>query len=146
MEPMDPVPERLRTSPSWLVNQLSLHSRRLIAEEFGKANTPGYHYRLLAALAEFGPASQAELGRRTAIDRSDVVAALNALADQGLVDRSPDPGDRRRNIVTITPAGRRRLTELDAVLANVQDSLMRGLDPDERRLFVRLLTKLLEHH
>jgi MarR family len=51
-------------------------------------------YRLLAALEEFGPSSQADLGRRTSIDRSDVVAALNELADRGLVRRAPDPEDR----------------------------------------------------
>jgi hypothetical protein len=35
----------------------------------------------------------------------DVVAALNELADRGLIERSPDPDDGRRNI-TITPASR----------------------------------------
>jgi MarR family transcriptional regulator, lower aerobic nicotinate degradation pathway regulator len=36
----------------------------------------GYHYRLLAGLDEWGPASQAALGRGTGIDRSDITAAL----------------------------------------------------------------------
>lgn len=43
------------------------------------------------------------------MDRSDVVAALNELAGQGLVERTRDPADHRRNIVTITPAGLRAL-------------------------------------
>src|SRR5262249_9477228 len=79
-------------------------AHRLLTEKLATAGSRGYHYRLLAALQEFGPASQAMLGRRTAMDRSDVVAAVNELADRGLADRSPDPADRRRNVITITPA------------------------------------------
>ncbi|WP_323139501.1 MULTISPECIES: MarR family winged helix-turn-helix transcriptional regulator [unclassified Streptomyces] len=60
------------------------------------------HYRILAALDEFGVAGQTELGRRCSMDRSDVVAAINELAEQGCVERTPDPVDRRRNRVTIT--------------------------------------------
>jgi DNA-binding MarR family transcriptional regulator len=60
----------------------------------------------MTALDEAGPASQADLGRRTTIDRSDMVATLNELGDLGLLDRAPDPTDRRRNLVSLTPAGR----------------------------------------
>ena len=94
---------------------------------------------------EFGPASQAALGRRTSIDRSDVVAALNELADRGLVQRSADPDDRRRNVITITPAGRRQLRKLDQVLAGVQEKLLAPLSAADRARLIRLLNRLLEH-
>jgi DNA-binding MarR family transcriptional regulator len=67
--------------------------------------------RLLVVLEKFGPASQARLGGRAGVDRSDVVAALNDLAARGMIERKPDPADRSRNIVTITPAGRAHLRE-----------------------------------
>jgi DNA-binding MarR family transcriptional regulator len=97
-------------------------------------------------LEEFGPASQAALGRRTGIDRSDVVAALNDLASRGLIQRSPDPADRRRNVITITPAGRRQLRRLDGVLAGVQDKLLAPLSPAERQQLTRLLVRIVENH
>lgn len=106
----------------------------------------GYHYRLLAALRESGPASQAALSARTGIDRSDIVAAINALEDKNVVRREPDPHDRRRNIITLTRTGKRRLTEFDAVLAEIQNDLVAPLTESERRQFVRLLTKLVDHH
>ncbi|WP_460333111.1 MarR family winged helix-turn-helix transcriptional regulator [Actinoallomurus acanthiterrae] len=121
------TPTRLRQAPSWLLGQASIHSGRLVSEHFAAADARGYHYRLLAALQEFGPASQAELGRRTGIDRSDVVAALNELAEKKLIERSPDPDDRRRNIITITTAGRDRLEHLTAVLTEIQDALLAPL-------------------
>jgi DNA-binding MarR family transcriptional regulator len=140
----DAMPARVAQMPTWLISRAYAHSHRLLAEGFATANVRGYHYRLLAALEEFGPASQAALGRRTSIDRSDVVAALNDLADRGLIERSPDPDDRRRNVITITPAGREQLRGLDQVLAGVQEKLLAPLSPADRTRFVRLLTRLLE--
>jgi len=113
--------------PTWLITRVYTHSHRLLAEGFAAAGVRAYHYRLLAALEEFGPASQAELGRRSSIDRSDVVAALNELADRGLIQRSPDPNDRRRNIITITPAGTELLLRLHPILADVQEKLLAPL-------------------
>jgi DNA-binding MarR family transcriptional regulator len=136
---------RILEMPTWLINRAYAYSHRLLAEGFGAAGVRGYHYRLLAALEEFGPASQAALGRRTSIDRSDVVAALNELADRGLIQRSPDPDDRRRNIITITPAGTEQLRTLHPILAGVQEKLLAPLSPADRTQLIALLTRLLEH-
>jgi len=137
---------RLSHAPSWLINQASAHSHRLVAERFAAAGARGHHYRLLAALAEHGPASQAELGRRTGIDRSDVVAALNELAGKDLIVRAPDPGDRRRNIITLTAEGERHLAHLEGVLTQIQDDLCAPLSQAEREELVRLLTRVVDHH
>jgi DNA-binding MarR family transcriptional regulator len=142
----DATPSRLQRQPSWLLSQTSVQAHRLLTEGLAAADSVGYHYRLLAALAEFGPASQAALSRRTRMDRSDVVAALNDLAARGLVERSRDPSDRRRNIITITPAGTEQLRLLDGVVAGVQDKLLAPLAPAEREQLTRLLTRILEHH
>jgi DNA-binding MarR family transcriptional regulator len=136
---------RILEMPSWLIGRASAYSHQLLVEGFAAAGARGYHHRLLAALEEFGPASQAALGRRTGIDRSDVVAALNELADRALIQRSPDPDDRRRNIITITPAGTQQLRRLEQILADVQDELLAPLSPADRTKLIRLLTRLLEH-
>lgn len=99
---MEETPERLSAKPSWLITQLAVHVRRLVFDGFTASGARGYHYRILAALYEFGPASQAELGRRCRVDRSDVVAAVNELVEQGYVERTPDPDHGRRNRVTLT--------------------------------------------
>ncbi|MEV2242547.1 MarR family winged helix-turn-helix transcriptional regulator [Micromonospora sp. NPDC049891] len=144
--PSAPTPGRLRTTPSWLLTQTAAHAGRLVTTALGAHHARGYHYRLLATLAETGPASQADLGRHSGIDRSDIVATLNDLADRHLVRREPDPTDRRRNIVHITPTGRRELTTLQHALDTAQDTLLAPLDPTDRRELVRLLDLLLTHH
>ncbi|MFC7449799.1 MarR family winged helix-turn-helix transcriptional regulator [Rhodococcus daqingensis] len=143
---MEERPARLTSKPSWLLTQLAVHAHRLVSDSFGEVGARGYHYRILAALDEFGVASQAELGRRCSMDRSDVVAAINELADQGFVERTPDPDDRRRNIVNLTEAGDRQLRRMDRALDKVQDDLLGPLSVEDRANLTLLLTRLLTHH
>jgi DNA-binding MarR family transcriptional regulator len=142
----DTTPARLAGTPTWLISQTAAHAHRLLSGTFAAAGSRGYHYRLLAALEESGPASQAALGRRSGIDRSDVVAALNELGARGLVERTPDPADHRRNIVTITPAGAASLQRLESLVADVQDELLAPLSPEERDQLIGLLGRVLAHH
>lgn len=128
--------------PSWVMGQVGTYAGRLVAERLADFDARGYHYRLLAALT-VGPASQAELGRRTGIDRSDIVAAVNELDTSGFVARTRDPGDRRRNVVSALPAGLAQLRRLDRVLVEVQDELLGSLAVDERVVLVELLRRVL---
>jgi MarR family transcriptional regulator, lower aerobic nicotinate degradation pathway regulator len=139
-------PGRLRTLASWLINQTAIPANRLVADGLASAGARRHHYALLAALDEVGAASQAALSRMTTIDRSDMVATINELADQGMVERTPDPADLRRNVVTITPAGRRQLRKLDRLLAKIQDEILAPLSTDERRQLIHLLTRVVDHH
>jgi MarR family transcriptional regulator, lower aerobic nicotinate degradation pathway regulator len=143
---VEDVPERLQTTPSWLLTQLAVHAHRLSADGFAEVGARGYHYRILASLQEFGPASQAGLARHGTMDRSDVVAAINELAEQGYVERTPDPDDRRRNIVTLTKAGAQQLRRMDHALDKVQDNLLGPLAAEDRRTLIDLLARLLTHH
>ncbi|HJQ45782.1 MAG TPA: MarR family transcriptional regulator [Amycolatopsis sp.] len=140
------VPARLTNLPSWLLTQSAAHARRLVSDGLAMLDARGYHYRLLAALAEFGPASQATLGQRSGIHTSDLVATINELADRELLERAPDPADRRRNIVTITTAGKRHLRRLDRRLAQIQEELLAPLSAGDRERLARLLGWVLAHH
>jgi DNA-binding MarR family transcriptional regulator len=143
---MEETPARLAGKPSWLLTQLAVHAHRLASEGFAEAGARGYHYRVLAALDEFGVASQAELGRRGNMDRSDVVAAVTELAERGFVERTQDPQDRRRNMVTLTGAGEEQLRRLDQALDQAQEDLLGPLAAQDRETLTRLLGVLLAHH
>jgi DNA-binding MarR family transcriptional regulator len=142
----DATPALLLAKPSWLVSQVHGHAHRLLAARLAAAGARGYHVRVLAALAEFGPLSQADAGRHAQMDRSDVTAAVSELAADGYVERGLDPDDRRRNVVSVTAAGRRRLRRLEAVLDQVQDELLAPLTAADRATLARLLTRVAEHH
>jgi DNA-binding MarR family transcriptional regulator len=142
----DPTSGRLAGLPSWLLTQTAVHAHRLVTDELAAVDARGYHYRVLAALDEAGPASQAALGRRSGIHLSDIVATINELAEREFVERAPDPDDRRRNVITITTAGRRQLRRLDRQVAAAQDELLSPLSPAERDQLTRLLARVLRHH
>jgi DNA-binding MarR family transcriptional regulator len=142
----DLTPAALREKASWLLGQTSMQAHRLLIDALDAEDARPYHYRLLASLREFGSGSQIELGRHANLDRSDVVAALDELVDRGFVERSADPADRRRNMVSITPAGRAHLRKLDKGLTGVQDELLSPLSPAQRGQLIKLLTRVLEHH
>ena len=133
---------RIAGQPTWLLSRANARAQTILRDAFDAEGVRGYHFRLLAALDEHGPASQADLGRSTGIDRSDVVATLNDLVAGGLAVRRPDPADGRRNVVAITAGGTAVLQRLDAVLARVQDAVLAPLTDRERTTLVRLLSKL----
>lgn len=111
--------------------------------------------RSLAALAPFGlPAgslslltlihanpdcSQADLSRATGMSQSGVVLILDELERSGLAARSPWPGDRRRNKLSLTPDGEARLHEMVAVQIAQEGPIRDELNAKERRQLVTLL-------
>lgn len=133
---------RVSGQPTWLLGRANGRAQQLLHEAFRQQGFRGYHFRVLAALDEFGPASQADLGRSTGIDRSDITATVNELTAGQLVHRDPDPDDRRRNVIAVTERGVAALQRLDAALAAVQATVLAPLDERERATLIRLLTKL----
>jgi DNA-binding MarR family transcriptional regulator len=137
---------RLVSLPSRLLGQGALHAERLVAAALAEEGMRRHHYAVLVTLAEQGPASQADLGRRLWIDRSDMHAVLAELERAGLVTRARDAADRRRNVVAATPAAVDALARLDARVAAAQEALLAPLDAAERAQLTRLLTQLVDHH
>ncbi|MGZ0149306.1 MarR family winged helix-turn-helix transcriptional regulator [Kribbella sp. WER1] len=140
------TPSALTQLPSWLLTQSAAQAHRIVTESFAAGGARAYHFRLLATLVEFGPASQAELGRRSSIDRSDVVAALNELEAEGYVERSPDPADGRRNVITITTAGKRHQRRLNNLVGKAQEEIFAPLSATDRNKLSTILGKLLKYH
>jgi DNA-binding MarR family transcriptional regulator len=132
--------------PSWLINQATIPVNRLVTEGLASVGARRHHYSILATLDEVGPGSQAALSDCSAVDRGDMVAAIDGLVEQGLVKRTPDSTDRRRNVVTITPAGRRQLRKLDRLVARIQDQWLAALSVEERKQLVVLLSRIVDNH
>lgn len=68
-------------------------------------------FAVLLTLDDHGPLDQSELGALAAVDRSTLTVLLDRLEARDLVTKEMDPANRRRRIVALTGAGRRRLTE-----------------------------------
>ena len=135
-------PEAVRRLPSWLLGQAARRAQDLVAEALAPEGRGRQHFTVLASLAEGGPASQADLGRRLWLDRSDMHAIVSALEASGLVERTGDPADQRRKVVSITAAGRRTLKQLERRIQAAQEAILAPLDPAEREQLTELLARI----
>ncbi|MFI9554250.1 MarR family winged helix-turn-helix transcriptional regulator [Nonomuraea endophytica] len=140
---MEKTPARLRRVPSRLLGLAAAQADRVVNSGFAELDARKWHYSALVALYDSGPASQAELSDRTGIYRSDLVAVINELAERGLVERTPDPDDRRRNVISLTEAGREQFVRLEAALAAMHEELLAPLTEAEREQLIDLLVKLV---
>ncbi len=137
-------PARLRALTSWQASKVTTLGARLTAQRMPLGARS--EFAVLAALEEYGPLSQADIGRRLGLDRNDVNGVMTRLDDGGFIARRPDPANRRRNIVRATAAGRRRLQELQEHADAVQDDLLVGLTGPERGQLHHLLEKVTGSH
>jgi DNA-binding MarR family transcriptional regulator len=67
---------------------------------------------------------------------------LNHLERSGLLVREPDPRDRRKNAVTVTPAGRRTVERCARLADEANENLLAPLDAEERRTLMSLLARV----
>ncbi|MFJ6748910.1 MarR family winged helix-turn-helix transcriptional regulator [Streptomyces sp. NPDC091266] len=136
------APGSIRTLPSWLLGRAAARGHRLVADALAAEGLRMMHHAVLSAVAELGPVSQAELGRTLGIDPKDMVAVVGDLQQEELVTRTPDPGDRRKNAVAISAAGKRRLRRTQRLGDEANAELTASLTPREREQLIALLTKI----
>lgn len=101
------------------------------------------HYAVLMSLVDLGPLAPHELATRLNTDRSHISTYIEALQRGGLVERHPDPSDRRRIIVAVTVSGTKVARDVGAASAQAELELLAGLAEDERIELRRLLLKVL---
>ena len=99
-------------------------------------------YVLLQAALD-RPLSQQALAGATGLDKTTMVVTVDELAAAGLVERRPDPADRRVRLVTVTDAGRATLHRAREVVRSTEDDLLADLG-DERTELRRLLRTALD--
>jgi DNA-binding MarR family transcriptional regulator len=82
------------------------------------------------------------MAQRLGIDRTVMTYLLDDLEAAKLVERQPDPADRRSRRVAATAHGREVLADLDARFARAEQHLLAGLSPDDQAAFRNLLGAL----
>jgi DNA-binding MarR family transcriptional regulator len=99
-------------------------------------------YVVLTALADEPMRTQAALARAIGADKTRIIADLDDLQERGLIDREPDPADRRVRLLRLTPEGRRVHTAVRRAIRAEEERLLAELPPADRRTFLRALQHL----
>lgn len=95
----------------------------------------------LGTIYEHPDIKQTDLGKRLHIKRANMVPLLAELGARGLVSRRPSESDRRTQLVTLTPAGRKLTAQLLERHDRLEADLMRSLGEKESKQLLELLKK-----
>ena len=128
------------------VSRLSHHLDRARRQAFAEHGLESWEFDVLAALRRAGAPYELSPGRllqETLVTSGTMTNRVDRLATRGLVERFPDPGDRRGVLVRLTAAGR---STVDGALAGLLDrerDLLAGLERTEQQLLATLLRSLV---
>lgn len=118
---------------------------RVARRAYDSCQAPGClrprHMIALSLLHERGALSQQVLGEALSLDPSNVVGLLNELEERGLVTRQRDPADRRRHIVSLSPAGEKELADTGIQLTDIENEVLAALSLAERAQLRDLLVR-----
>ena len=113
----------------------------LFLEIFGDGLTPT-QWAAIAKLGEVGACSQNLLGRLTAMDAATIKGVVGRLMKRGLVEANSSPTDRRRLLLSLTPAGRKAYERGAGLALKVSAGTLARLAPKDRTVLLRLLRQL----
>jgi DNA-binding MarR family transcriptional regulator len=137
-----PNHETVNAQTGFLLRKVSHASFTAFAEICGRHELHPMHFGMLMMIAAEEPISQHELGRRTGIDPSTMVARMDALEEHGLIDRPRRAEDRRSYEIRLSPPGRELLAELRRDAQEHGKRFFAPLTRDERKQLHDLLAKL----
>lgn len=134
-------PAVLTEDLAWLLARASHNlNTEVTAALEGIGLAPRAHCVLRAALE--GEYTQIDLARAIGLDKTTMVTLLDDLERQGLAERRPSPEDRRKRVIGVTAAGKRKVRQADEVVEQVRDDVLGALPKGERDAFMKALSKL----
>lgn len=136
------APAALFESVGFLLSLLGAESRRRFVDALGAHDLRLSQYGALMVLAETGPIPQQRLARSIDMDPRNVVPVVDSLEQRGLVQRRPDPIDRRRHQVGLTPAGQQFFEGVREGARRVEGEMLAGLSETQRSTLLDLLARL----
>jgi DNA-binding MarR family transcriptional regulator len=147
-----PAPKAATKPPAIVMHRYALYylssvtyrsmrvSAKVFSREFGIGMT---EWRILVMLITKNPARPNDFLEFTGVDKSNVSRALSRLHSLGYVRVMPDPDDPRLNLVEITERGRAVQDRTSEIALAHENVILGGLDKDEKRQLLSLLTRLM---
>lgn len=130
------------------VSRLARHLDRARRQVFASHDMESSEFDVLTALRRAGAPYELSPGHLlglTLVTSGTMTNRIDRLAGKGLVERRPDPSDRRGVLVRLTRKGRNRVDAALAALLDHERSLLVELSEDEREQLARLLRSLTVH-
>lgn len=136
--------EMERGQPAFLLSQLGAHAATKFAERMSALQLAPADVGILRLLRTAAGISQQELSARLQIHPSRLVAILDNLERLQLLERKPNPTDRRLYSLHLTKAGGETLQRVGKVAREHQDTLLAALSSEERSILTEMLLKVAD--
>lgn len=101
-------------------------------------------WRLVAVLAEGPGMTQQQICLRTRMDKVTVSRAAIALANRSLAKRTPNPGDGRSHILTLSPEGRDLYERVVPQALELEKRIFGRIDPEDLERFSQVLDQIAQ--
>jgi DNA-binding MarR family transcriptional regulator len=134
--------DALIRNTGFLISRTGMLAQRAFAERMSQVGLTPRAWGALNVLDHEGAITQQLLGRCIGMDPSTMVATIDELEGNGLVERRRNPQDRRAHALHLTDKGRKTLTEARKVARRAQEELLAPLSPEERRQLHELLLRV----
>lgn len=95
--------------------------------------------RLLLSLEKFPLNNQAFHADRLEVEPITLTRIADRMEEAGLIERIPDPGDRRARLLQLTSKSRGIVTQVRGIVSRLVEDMLQGLDQHERQEFTRIL-------
>ncbi|MEU0507385.1 MarR family transcriptional regulator [Nocardia sp. NPDC005998] len=139
-------PSVLLTLPVFAISRLGRIANEKVRAVFSQEGLSWRGHFILVCLKEHGELSQRELADLASLDPSDLVKVLDVLEDTGLVQRRPDPRDRRRHVLSITDDGQDVCLRGEELIRTVTTDLLAPLGADRQAALHELVTTIIDAH
>jgi len=103
-----------------------------------------WDYAILSALERSAAPTQNDLALAVGRDKTRLIGNLDRLVERGLVERNPDPADRRNRVVTLTAEGRALVAGCRNAIRALERGFLSGLSAAERKNFLATLERLAD--
>lgn len=127
-----------------LLMRVARTQRRRWREALAPWDLSPHQARALRVVSEQDGVRLSDLAEALHIAPRSATEVADGLQERGLVERTPDPGDRRAVLLRPTDQGRRVRAEVGRARAADNEELLARLSPDDRATLARLLTALLD--
>ena len=133
-------------APGHLIRRLQQLAVAIFMEETAGFDATPVQFAILHALLEDPGEDQITLSGRVAFDPATFGSVIGRLEAKGWVKRETDPGDKRRKLLWITPAGEKVAVQMKRAVTRAQQRIVAPLDEKERVQLGTLLGKLVAAH
>ena len=136
--------DRAPSTLAFLLSQVGIHASRQFAERIETAGINPPLFRVLNLVDAAEGRSQQAIGQAIEVPASRMVALVDELEQRGLVERRPDPCDRRVRALYLTPEGKQTLARGRKIAKQHEEELTRGLAAADRKRLLDLLQKMVD--